>query len=132
MGDDPESSLTTRRPIPTPPRLVRATQFNMFKATRVMAMQPTRMMFMRQSPQLYMRQTARMMRAVPKEEQGAHTISQRLRTLRKIPAELIPLGVVLSIAIVFAAFSMARKLMTDKTLRLKRQAGREQIALLEG
>ncbi|KAF2257344.1 hypothetical protein BU26DRAFT_514039 [Trematosphaeria pertusa] len=97
----------------------------MFKATRVMAMQPTRMMFMRQSPQLYMRQTARMMRPVPKEEQGAHTISQRLRTLKKIPAELIPLGVVLSIAIIFAAFSMARKLMTDKTLRLKRQAGRE-------
>lgn len=37
-------------------------------------------------------------------------------------------GIVLirgSIAIIFAAFSMARKLMTDKTLRLKRQAGRE-------
>ncbi|EGE02814.1 hypothetical protein TEQG_01851 [Trichophyton equinum CBS 127.97] len=35
---------------------------------------------------------------IPKEQQSAHTISQRLRTLKKIPPELIPLGVVLSVA----------------------------------
>ncbi|KAF2190780.1 hypothetical protein K469DRAFT_721682 [Zopfia rhizophila CBS 207.26] len=70
---------------------------------------------------LYMRQTPRMMRPVPKEDQSAHTISQRLRTLKKIPAELIPLGVVLAVAVGAAFFSMGRKLYTDKTLRLKRQ-----------
>jgi hypothetical protein len=30
-----------------------------------------------------------------------------------------------SVALVFAAFSLIRKLMVDKTLRLRRQAGRE-------
>ncbi|KAF2689598.1 hypothetical protein K458DRAFT_384229 [Lentithecium fluviatile CBS 122367] len=97
----------------------------MFKVTRAMAVQPTRMMFMRQSQQLYMRQTARMMKPVPKEEQGAHTISQRLRNLKKIPAELIPLGVVLAVAVGAAVFSLIRKLIVDKNLRLKRSAGRE-------
>ncbi|KAF2636436.1 hypothetical protein P280DRAFT_552932 [Massarina eburnea CBS 473.64] len=96
----------------------------MFKATRVMAMQPTRMMFMRQTAPLYMRQTARMMKPVPKEEHGAHTISQRLRQLKKIPAELIPLGVVLVIAVGAAVFSLVRKLAVDKTLRLK---GRQSV-----
>ncbi|KAL1606667.1 hypothetical protein SLS60_004074 [Paraconiothyrium brasiliense] len=95
----------------------------MFKATTVRAMQPTRMMFMRQSAPMYMRQTARMMKPVPKEEQSAHGVSQRLRQLKKIPAELIPLGVVLAIAVGAAIFSLGRKLMVDKTLRLKRQAG---------
>lgn len=51
----------------------------------------------------------------------AHTISQRLRTLKKIPPELIPLGVVLAAAIFAAVYSMGRKLTTDKTLRLSRQ-----------
>ncbi|KAF2793915.1 hypothetical protein K505DRAFT_325110 [Melanomma pulvis-pyrius CBS 109.77] len=94
----------------------------MFRTTRALAMQPTRMMLMRQSPQLYMRQTARMMTPVPKEEHGAHTISQRLRQLKKIPAELIPLGIVLAIAVGAAIFSLGRKLYVDKTLRLKRQS----------
>ncbi|KAI9368454.1 hypothetical protein BJX61DRAFT_537255 [Aspergillus egyptiacus] len=51
----------------------------------------------------------------PKEGQSAHTISQRLRTLKKIPPELIPLGIV---AVGAAIYSSTRKLMTDKTLRL--------------
>ncbi|KAJ4297705.1 hypothetical protein N0V90_005600 [Kalmusia sp. IMI 367209] len=84
----------------------------MFKATSVRAMQPSRMLFMRQTAPLYMRQTARMMKPVP-----------RLRQLKKIPAELIPLGVVLAVAVGAAIFSLGRKLMVDKTLRLKRQAG---------
>ncbi|RMJ26225.1 hypothetical protein PHISP_02912 [Aspergillus sp. HF37] len=50
----------------------------------------------------------------------AHTISQRLRRLRKIPPELIPLGVVLGAAVGAAIYSSVRKLMTDKTLRLHR------------
>ncbi|KAK3215085.1 hypothetical protein GRF29_19g2135868 [Pseudopithomyces chartarum] len=95
----------------------------MFKATSVRAMQPTRMMFMRQTAPMYMRQTARMMKPVPKEEHAAHGVSQRLRQLKKIPAELIPLGVVLAIAVGAAIFSLGRKLIVDKTLRLKRQAG---------
>ncbi|KIW06315.1 uncharacterized protein PV09_02780 [Verruconis gallopava] len=45
-----------------------------------------------------MKPTTRMMRPVPKEEHSAHTISQRLRSLKKIPPELIPLGVVLGYA----------------------------------
>jgi predicted small secreted protein len=41
--------------------------------------------------------------------------------LKKIPPELIPLGVVLAAAIFAAVYSMARKISTDKTLRLTRQ-----------
>ncbi|KAL4870121.1 hypothetical protein BDV12DRAFT_195724 [Aspergillus spectabilis] len=54
----------------------------------------------------------------PKEAQSAHTISQRLRTLKRIPPELIPLGVVLGVAVGAAIYSSTKKLMTDKTLRL--------------
>ena len=50
----------------------------------------------------------------------AHTISQRLRTLKKIPPELIPLGVVLAVAVGAAAYALIRKLYVDKTLRLYR------------
>ncbi|KAI9934976.1 hypothetical protein ASPWEDRAFT_175695 [Aspergillus wentii DTO 134E9] len=56
----------------------------------------------------------------PKENQSAHTISQRLRTLKRIPPELIPLGVVLGVAVGAAIYSSTKKLMTDKTLRLYR------------
>ncbi|KAL4879144.1 hypothetical protein BJY04DRAFT_220507 [Aspergillus karnatakaensis] len=54
----------------------------------------------------------------PKENHSAHTISQRLRTLKRIPPELIPLGVVLGVAVGAAIYSSSKKLMTDKTLRL--------------
>ena len=67
----------------------------------------------------------------------AHTISQRLRSLKKIPPELLPLGVVIGcvcppesydqcspelsrFALAAAGFAMVRKLFTDKTLRLKK------------
>ncbi|KAL2872791.1 uncharacterized protein BJX67DRAFT_376580 [Aspergillus lucknowensis] len=69
---------------------------------------------------LGMQPTRRYAFATPKEPQSAHTISQRLRTLKKIPPELIPLGVVLGVAIAAAIYSSANKLMTDKTLRLGR------------
>ncbi|RHZ46694.1 uncharacterized protein CDV56_101983 [Aspergillus thermomutatus] len=49
-----------------------------------------------------------------------HTISQRLRTLKRVPPELIPLGIVLSVAVGAAIYSSTRKLLTDKTLRLYR------------
>ncbi|PNS16692.1 hypothetical protein CAC42_4656 [Sphaceloma murrayae] len=65
--------------------------------------------------------TPRMMRPVPREEHSAHTISQRIRTLKKIPPELIPLGVVLGVALFAAGYSVIRKLYTDGTLRLTRQ-----------
>ncbi|KIW06316.1 hypothetical protein, variant [Verruconis gallopava] len=68
-----------------------------------------------------MKPTTRMMRPVPKEEHSAHTISQRLRSLKKIPPELIPLGVVLGFAITIAIYSSIRKFYTDRTLRLSRQ-----------
>jgi hypothetical protein len=50
----------------------------------------------------------------------AHTISQRLRTLKKIPPELIPLGIVLAVAVGAACYSLIRHLIVDKTLRLSR------------
>ncbi|QUC23867.1 uncharacterized protein UV8b_08108 [Ustilaginoidea virens] len=73
------------------------------------------------------RPTTRMMRPVPKEDQAGHTISQRLRKLKQMPAELIPLAVVVGFAIFAAGYSSARKLVVDKNLRLSRQgsAGRE-------
>ncbi|KAI9044069.1 uncharacterized protein KD926_001892 [Aspergillus affinis] len=58
----------------------------------------------------------------PKENHSAHTISQRLRTLKRVPPELIPLGVVLGVAVGAAIYSSTHKLMTDKTLRLSRNA----------
>lgn len=41
--------------------------------------------------------------------------------MKKIPPELIPLGVVLAAALFAAGYSIVRKLYTDSTLRLKRQ-----------
>ncbi|OXV11435.1 hypothetical protein Egran_00809 [Elaphomyces granulatus] len=38
----------------------------------------------------------------------------------KIPPELIPLGIVLAVAVGAGIYSSARKLLTDKTLRLSR------------
>ena len=102
----------------------------MFKATRAMAMRPSAMMMMRQtprmtmraSPQLFMRQTLQMRSPVPKQEHGAHTVSQRIRHgMKSIPTEIWPLIVVLAVAVVMAFFSLGRKLWVDKTLRLKRQ-----------
>ncbi|KAL7624381.1 hypothetical protein AAE478_005945 [Parahypoxylon ruwenzoriense] len=56
-----------------------------------------------------------------KEDQSAHTVSQRLRKLRSIPAELIPLGVVVGFALFAAGYSSYRKFSVDKNLRLGRQ-----------
>ncbi|RAK96272.1 uncharacterized protein BO80DRAFT_429256 [Aspergillus ibericus CBS 121593] len=61
----------------------------------------------------------------PKENHSAHTISQRLRTLKRIPPELIPLGLVLGVAVGAAIYSSSKKLMTDKTLRLYRNSPEE-------
>ncbi|OQD72514.1 hypothetical protein PENDEC_c021G00419 [Penicillium decumbens] len=74
--------------------------------TRVFRMQPSRAFY---SP-------------APKEPHSAHTISQRLRMLRKVPPELIPLGLVLGVAVGAAVYSIGKKLMTDKTLRLHRNS----------
>ncbi|KAL0940978.1 uncharacterized protein CTRU02_203741 [Colletotrichum truncatum] len=67
------------------------------------------------------RPTMRMMSPVPAEDQVGHTVSQRLRKLRQIPPELIPLGVVVGFALTAATYSIARHFMTDGTIRLKRQ-----------
>ncbi|TKA75748.1 hypothetical protein B0A49_02583 [Cryomyces minteri] len=61
-----------------------------------------------------------------KEEHSAHTISQRIRTLKKIPPELIPLGIVLAVAVGAAFWSLGRKLWVDKSLRLERTRGHNQ------
>ncbi|KAK5175138.1 uncharacterized protein LTR77_000275 [Saxophila tyrrhenica] len=82
------------------------------RATPMLRMQPTR--------SLRLQATPRMRMASPKEDQAAHTVSQRLRTLKRIPPELIPLGVVLAVALIAAGYSMGNKLFSDKTLRLSR------------
>ncbi|KAF4582057.1 NADH-ubiquinone reductase complex 1 MLRQ subunit [Ophiocordyceps camponoti-floridani] len=73
---------------------------------------PTQRMMFRSSP--------RVMRPLPNEELAGHTISQRLRKLKEIPAELIPLAVVVGFALFAAGYSIVRKIMTDKNLRLTR------------
>jgi len=55
---------------------------------------------------------------VKEDEHSAHTVTGRLRTLKKIPPELLPLGVVIAFALFAACFAMGKKLLTDKTLRL--------------
>ncbi|KAI9876038.1 MAG: hypothetical protein M1823_007355 [Watsoniomyces obsoletus] len=61
------------------------------------------------------------MRRVKEDDQSAHTITQRLKSLKKVPPELLPLGVVIAFALFAAVFAMGRKLFTDKTLRLTPQ-----------
>ncbi|KAM5351983.1 hypothetical protein ACJ41O_004706 [Fusarium nematophilum] len=67
------------------------------------------------------RQTPRMLRPVPKEDQAGHTISQRLRKLKQIPPELYPLAVVVAFGLGAATYSISRKFIVDKNLRLSRQ-----------
>ncbi|KAI8634059.1 hypothetical protein F5Y19DRAFT_198243 [Xylariaceae sp. FL1651] len=81
-------------------------------ATRALRMMPTR----------------RMMRPVPKEDQSAHTVSQRLRKFRDIPAELWPLGIVVGFAVFAAGYSITRKFFVDKNLRLSRQNRKDEPA----
>ncbi|KAK5112051.1 hypothetical protein LTR62_004585 [Meristemomyces frigidus] len=62
---------------------------------------------------------------MPKEEHAAHTISQRLRSLKRVPPELIPLGVVLAAALGAAGYSIVRSFYRDGTLRLTRRGKQE-------
>ncbi|KAK4637302.1 uncharacterized protein CLAFUR5_00913 [Fulvia fulva] len=96
-------------------------QSTRFLAANMLRQQPASLLRTRAGQITRSFQTTSIRRAVPKEEQSAHTISQRLRTLKKIPPELIPLGVVLAAAIGAAIYSIGRKLVVDKTLRLTRQ-----------
>lgn len=66
------------------------------------------------------RPSARLMKSVHEEDHAAHTISQRLRKLKRIPPELIPLGVVVAVAVTAAGYSLVRKLWVDRTMRLAR------------
>ncbi|KAI0181928.1 hypothetical protein GGR52DRAFT_568138 [Hypoxylon sp. FL1284] len=68
------------------------------------------------------------MSPVPKEDQSAHTVSQRLRKFRQIPPELIPLGVVVGFALFAAGYSSFRKFNVDKNLRLARQNRKDEPA----
>ncbi|KAJ5164476.1 uncharacterized protein N7500_006306 [Penicillium coprophilum] len=74
--------------------------------TRMLRMQPTRAFAF----------------PTPKEQHSAHTISQRLRQLKRVPPELLPIGFVLAVALGAAVYSCGKKLMTDKTLRLYRNS----------
>ncbi|KIV98048.1 hypothetical protein PV10_01739 [Exophiala mesophila] len=92
---------------------------------RLLRLQPLRAAALRQPAmrQATFRQArpfhnSRAMLRAKEEEHSAHTITQRIRTLKKIPPELLPLGVVILFALAAATFAMTRKLLTDKTLRL--------------
>ncbi|KAF5007028.1 hypothetical protein FDECE_6636 [Fusarium decemcellulare] len=74
------------------------------------------------------RQTPRMLRPIPVSlaMDGrflalGHTISQRLRKLKQIPPELYPLAAVVGFALAAATYSISRKFVVDKNLRLSRQ-----------
>ncbi|KAK2758295.1 hypothetical protein FQN54_004141 [Arachnomyces sp. PD_36] len=69
---------------------------------------------------LRMQSTRALRMPTPKEGQSAHTISQRLRTLKRTPPELIPIGFVLLVALGAGVYTSGRKFMQDKTLRLTR------------
>ncbi|PNP50851.1 hypothetical protein THARTR1_08472 [Trichoderma harzianum] len=64
---------------------------------------------------------------IDKFPQG-HTVSQRLRKLKQIPAELYPLFVVVGFALGAAAYSSSRKFFVDKNLRLARQGAAARAA----
>ncbi|KAA8901361.1 hypothetical protein FN846DRAFT_908978 [Sphaerosporella brunnea] len=57
---------------------------------------------------------------MPKEQQSAHTITQRIRQLKKVPPELFPIGIVVGAALCMGAYSITRKFYVDRTLRLNR------------
>ncbi|KAL1585614.1 hypothetical protein WHR41_05990 [Cladosporium halotolerans] len=88
--------------------------FNMLRqrAAPAFRAQPTRGLRLQASP--------KMRTPVPKEEHSAHTISQRIRSLKKIPVELLPIAAVLAVALGAAGYSIIRKFYTDSTLRLYR------------
>jgi len=90
---------------------------------RVMAARPSGQL-QQQLRQIRMQPT-RALRRTHEDEHRAHTISQRIRQIKKIPIELVPLGVVLAIAVVAAVYSLSNKLMSDKTLRLSRQGRKD-------
>ncbi|KIX04038.1 uncharacterized protein Z518_07591 [Rhinocladiella mackenziei CBS 650.93] len=94
---------------------------------RLLRLQPLRAAAFRQPAlrQSTLRQTrlfhnTRPMLRTKEDDQSAHTITQRLRNLKRIPPELLPLGVVILFALFAACFAMGKKLMTDKTLRLSK------------
>ncbi|CAI6098427.1 hypothetical protein V2G26_001021 [Clonostachys chloroleuca] len=101
---------------------------NMFRLTPQLMFRGTPKMMFSRAPQMMFRQAPRMMRPVPKEDQAGHTVSQRLRKLKHIPLELVPLAVVVVFALFAATYSSIRKFVVDKNLRLVRQgaAGREE------
>ncbi|EXJ54161.1 hypothetical protein A1O7_09498 [Cladophialophora yegresii CBS 114405] len=96
---------------------------------RLLRLQPLRSAAFRQAA---FRQSAQKQNARPfhnsrtlfrsKASTNAHTITQRIRQLKKVPPELLPLGVVIAFALFAAFFAMGRKLWTDKTLRLQRSS----------
>ncbi|KAF2724109.1 hypothetical protein K431DRAFT_301225 [Polychaeton citri CBS 116435] len=93
----------------------------MLRAQQPMATSMLRTQMQQPLRTLRLQATPKRMMPVPKEEHSAHTISQRIRTLKKIPMELIPLGVVLAVAVGAAVYSLGNKLVTDRTLRLYRK-----------
>ncbi|KAM0278680.1 hypothetical protein ACHAO9_012050 [Fusarium lateritium] len=81
------------------------------------------------------RQTPRMMRPIPvsvcnpmAEGTSSLALGSRLRKLKQIPPELYPLAVVVGFALGAATYSISRKFIVDKNLRLSRQGAAARAA----
>ncbi|KAI5236362.1 hypothetical protein E4T43_08669 [Aureobasidium subglaciale] len=67
------------------------------------------------------RSTPRLLQAAAREEQAAHTATQRVRYwIRSLPVETYPLFVVMGFSLSFGIYSFVRPALQDPTLRLKR------------
>ncbi|KAI5796523.1 hypothetical protein EDC01DRAFT_651608 [Geopyxis carbonaria] len=50
-----------------------------------------------------------------------NTLGSRLRQLKRVPPELIPVGMVVAVAVGLAGYSLTNSIFRDRTLRLSRQ-----------
>ncbi|CAD0093174.1 unnamed protein product [Aureobasidium vineae] len=65
--------------------------------------------------------TPRLLQAAAREEQAAHTATQRVRYwIKSLPIETYPLFVVMGFSLSFGIYSFVRPALQDPTLRLKR------------
>ncbi|CAD0057726.1 unnamed protein product, partial [Aureobasidium pullulans] len=73
------------------------------------------------TPTRLIHSTPKLLQAAAREEQAAHTASQRVRYwIKSLPVETYPLFVVCGFSLSFGVYSFVRPALQDPTLRLKR------------
>ncbi|THZ04242.1 hypothetical protein D6C93_02567 [Aureobasidium pullulans] len=73
------------------------------------------------TPTRFIHSTPKLLQAAAREEQAAHTASQRVRYwIKSLPVETYPLFVVCGFSLSFGVYSFVRPALQDPTLRLKR------------